>query len=497
MPLIAIVLFAFTAMLMSIGQAQRMETAAQGTALQQMTAQSAKEFAEFTTAAGAYVQSIGLPLPGTALTVTNLQSVNLLPSSFPTQTPFGQILVADYVSDPNNPVALDVVVHTTGTMNAALLQKSGIAPGSVATVQYDTAVTAQNQVPSRIVGSTGQFFGMVNGSTLTNLGSSSSMTLPGGISTQQPEVAEYILSPGQYGYWIVGATTYGWSAIWEPVVGWNGQNASATSFFQPYTDSAVGVMSQGFSLTCPSVATNLANLANGSPTGSNATLYSSDSGNASQSPIFCIPAYKGQVVPFQSTAQIQFFSPYSADTLTWNGQYYINPVAWNPNSYGYSVTSNTTFVNPGSVSGLNNSLYTTGGFMNIYAPAPQYPANEASTEPAPNGIIGGGVSLSVKTPQNTTVTYQIEVDMGSLFTGPGCPEWLVDPWTQAGALYHVWANGTGGSNQNLCGSQETFWNDWHAVKDSGNTGSMPVSQPYESGGTNYMLNFSVATPAAN
>lgn len=103
----------------------------------------------------------------------------------------------------------------------------------------------------------------------------------------------------------------------------------------------------------------------------------------------------------------------------------------------------------------------------------------------------------MKTPQNTTDTYQIEVDRGSLFTGAGCPESLVDPWTQGAAIYNVWASGTGGGNQNLCGSQETFWTDWHAVKDSSNTGSIPVSQNYESGGNNYSLSFSVATPLVN
>ncbi|MHB8365481.1 MAG: hypothetical protein ACYDB0_00495 [Acidithiobacillus sp.] len=82
MPLIALILFAFAVLIMDIRQEQLETTQAQGTALQQMTAQSAKEFSEFTKAAAAYIQSVGLPLPGTALTVGNLQGANLLPSSF-------------------------------------------------------------------------------------------------------------------------------------------------------------------------------------------------------------------------------------------------------------------------------------------------------------------------------------------------------------------------------------------------------------------------------
>jgi len=408
MPLIAIILFAFTVLILGARQEQLEMTQAQGTALQQMTAQSAKQFSEFTRAAASYVQSMGLPLPGTALTVADLQGVNLLPSSFPTQTPFGQTLVADYVSDTNNPVALDVVVHTTGSMNAALLQKAGVSQGSVATVQYDTAVVAQDQVPATIAGSTGQFFGVANGSTLNNLGSSNSMALPLGISMQQPEVAEYILSPGQYGYWLIGASVYGWSAIWESLNGWGswaGNNAGDIGF-EGYAYPSIA--SQGFSLTCPSVATNLANLTSGAPTGNNDTMYQSYGGDASQSPLFCIPAYKGQVTPINATAQTQTLSSTVSNyTVHWNGQYYGTPVDI------YNWVSNTTYVNPSNIVGLNNNLYATGGFMSIFAPAAQYPLNEASPMPMPNAISGIGIAVAVKTPQNTTDTYQIEVDGGS------------------------------------------------------------------------------------
>ncbi len=491
MPLIAIILLAFTVMLIGIRQDQLMDQQAQGTALQQMTAQSAKEFSEFTNAAAEYVQSTGLPLPGTALTVSNLQSANLLPSDFPTQTPFGQTLVADYVTDSNNPAVLDVVVHTTGAMNAASLQRAGVTQDSVAAVQYDTAVIAQNQVPSTIAGSTGQFFGVASGSTLNNLGSSNSMTLPSGISTQQPEVTEYILSPGQYGYWLIGTNVYGFSSGYELVFEWDASDNEATIFYNTYIYPAI--YSQGFSLTCPTnAATNLSNLANGSPIGSNETNYNSYNNNATQSPFFCIPAYKGQVHPFSASAQTQTISPeMSTDTIYWNNQYYTNPTSI------FNWASNTTYVNPSNIVGLNNNLYATGGFMLIYPPEPQYPSNEASPQPMPNAITGIGISISVKTPQNTTDTYQIELDGGSLYTGSGCPTSLINPFTQEVNVYNVWANGQGSENQNLCGSQETFWTDWHAVKNSSNSSSIPVSQNYESGGNSYTLNFSVATPMVN
>ncbi len=483
MPLISVILFAFAVLIMGVRQEQLEVTQAQGTALQQMTAQSAKEFSEFTKAAAAYIQSVGLPLPGTALTVGNLQGVNLLPSSFPTQTPFGQTLVADYVSDPNNPVALDVVVHTTGSMNAALLQKAGVSSGSLATVQYDTAVVAQNQVPSSISGSTGQFFGVANGAVLDNLGSSSSMTLPGGISTQQQEVAEYILSPGQYGYWLISANAFS-----SPFQVENPVNATSGIFslrdFILFGNNTQTIQSQGFSLTCPSIAQNMTNYTPGGINGADVNV------SNSMSLFFCIPAYKGQVVPFTETPATQFLGSTSiSQNLSWNGQYYVYA------SPGYSETSNASYVNTGSIAGLNNNLYVTGGFVsNAGGTIPQYPNNEAFPVPNTNAIGGDGVLISVKTPQNTTDNYQIEIDAGILFTGPGCSEVLFNPDSGQSQLYQVWANSSG---TNLCGSQVNQWQHWSAVKDSSNTSSIPVSQTYEYGGNSYPLGFSVATPMVN
>jgi hypothetical protein len=396
MQLIAIIVFALAALTLLIGQLQSMEMQAQGVALRQVTAQSAKEFAEFTKASAAYIQSVGLPLPGTALTVGNLQGANLLPSTFPSQTPFGQTLVADYVSDPNNPVALDVVVHTTGAMNAALLQKAGVSTGSLATVQYDTAVVAQNQVPSNISGSTGQFFGIENGSTLTDLGSSNSMTMPSGISTRQQEVAEYILSPGQYGYWLIGGSLYGDGAVW-PDIESIGQ-FRMTMFAQPTISSV------GFSLTCPSVAENLENVADSSPIGNNDTLFSSFSGNASQSPLFCIPAYKGQVTPFSQgpltqVINTQNYANYQYANMQFNGQYYVNPqYAGYYYGSGSNGTGSITYVNPSSINGLNKNLSAAGGFAVFYSPNNQMPGNEGFPMNLPDNISASGVDISVKDP---------------------------------------------------------------------------------------------------
>jgi hypothetical protein len=495
MPLIAIILFAFVVLFIGVDEAQMETSQTQSTNLQQMTAQSAKQFSEFTKAAAAYIQSIGLPLSGTALTVSDLQKVNLLPSSFPTQTPFGQTLVADYVSDPNNPVALDVLTHTTGPMNPALLQKAGVDSSSISEVQYDTAVVAQNQVPSSIPGSTGQFFGIEDGSTLTNLGSSDSMSMPAGISTQQPEVAEYILSPGQYGYWLVAGSVYGWSAVWPDVEG--------VGQFRMFMFAQPSISSVGFSLNCPSIGENLSSISNNSSIGNNDTLFSSWNDDASQSPLFCIPAYKGQVISFAQGPLTQVINTqndanYQYANMQWNGQYYVNPqYVGYYNGSNSSGTSSVTYVNPSSINGLNENLNASGGFVSTYYPNNPTPSNEAMPMNLPDNISGAGIDISVKDPQGNVDNYQIEMDGGVLFTGGGCWEKLINPATGQYASYDVFATGQSTSDQNLCGSQETFWTDWHAVKNSSNLNSMPVSQTYEANGNSYTLNYNVATPQVN
>lgn len=493
MSLIALLLFAFAVLFLEVDHANVETIKTQTIIRHQMEAQSAKEFTQFTKGVDSYVQSIGLPFPGTVFTVQSLQNVNLLPSDFPLQTPFGQTLVADYITDPTNAEALDVIIHTSGTMSVSALQRSGLTQEDMSRVQYKTASIAQNQIPSNIPGSTEQFFGLGYGSVLTNIGSSNTTILPS-VSLQNQEVTEFLLSPGQYGYWLIGGSIYGWGGLWTEVINANGGSSRNNQpfirnlgYIYPY------IFNEGFSLTCPVVATNLGNLQNNSEISNDETLYSTyNNGNASQSPLFCVPAYKEQAENISANAYTQVIgTSASGYFMQFNGYQYTNF------TNQQTISSNANYVSASSIVGLNNALYASGGIAAIYNPEPNYPDNEAFPMAMPNIITGLGVSLNVKTPQGSTDTYQIAIEGGSLFTGNGCSEFLVNPFTQRYSLYSVWGSGTGANQQNLCGSQENFWTDWLAEKDSSNTGSLPVSQNYYANGNDYTMNFNVATPPAN
>ncbi len=505
MYLIGVIIAALAAMLFIINQDQLNVHEAEQSSQTRMVGATAKEFGQFSTAAMQYINSVGLPLPGTALTVQDLQQNNLLPSSFPSTTPFGQTLVADYVTDPQNTSVLDVVIHTTGPINTADAQRAGFGSGNstdyISSLQYEVANAVQSSgtlpTPAQIVGSTGQFFGIGDQSTLTTLGSSATQSLPG-VSLSQPEVGFFVQSPGQYGYWLISLSEYGLGVFWQPVQIYN---ESEYSFGVTFGTGYPSITSQGFSLTCPtSVAYNAANLSSGQSHQVNQTVFST-ADNISIYSLVCLPAYKGQVTSSIETSLLteNLSNPSSVileDTggqLQWTGSYFQD----NGNTSGQSVaTSNTTFIQPSQINGLNDNLYDTGTYMNIYSNVPQYPDNEAAPYPNPSLITTEGATFNLTTPSGTTNTYQIEMDGGQLFTGPGCTESLVSPWTLNDQLYQVWGT-SNDSSENLCGSQITSWRAWSIFMNPSNPSEVERTQDYESGGNTYSFNFNVPTPLVN
>ncbi len=73
---VTIILFVISSILLGIGFFNYEEQTTSQANLSSMTTQTAQEFSTFSQAVVNYVQSVGLPLPGTNLTVSNLQAVN-------------------------------------------------------------------------------------------------------------------------------------------------------------------------------------------------------------------------------------------------------------------------------------------------------------------------------------------------------------------------------------------------------------------------------------
>lgn len=462
---------------------------------------SAKEFAQFSNASIAYIQSVGLPLPNTELTTQELISSNLLPTTFPLKTPFGQSLIAEYVSDPHIPSALDVVIRTSGTIvNTQVNNLAG--QYSQYNIEYETGILANNEIPKQIQGSTGQFYGLMVGNIINNLGSTQNITLPAGVSSTGNQLSLYIVSPGQYGYWLIQGNIYGDSGLWPDIEGSQQNQGSGgaglpqlrmSGFNQPYLNSI------GFSYTCPSVAQNLGNLGNGQVINNNITMHHSWTRNGSQAPLFCVPAFKGQINNFNygPTTQILNYANnamYVYANMQFNGKYYYNPQVSGPYN-GYS--SNASYVNPSAIAGLNGNLIASGSFVAaVYSPFYPMPNDEVIPQNLPDYISGVGVNLKMQNSQGTYEDYQIELDGGLLFTGQGqqtCG--MVNPYTLShGNCYYLFADGSSAGQQDLGGSEENFWTDWQASLNSNNSSAIGVNQQYIYNGNNYNLYFSVSTP---
>jgi hypothetical protein len=464
---------------------------------QQMLSESSNEFSQFANASAQYIQSIGLPFPGTNLGVYDLQKVGLLPSTFPLTTPFGQTLIASYIADPNNSYALDVSIHTTGAISQSLAQQAGYnSQGGLSTIQYNIANQALSKIPTNLPGSNGQVFGLQNGEVITSLGSNKTQTVPSGIATSKTEVAEYILAPGQFGYWLINGSAYASETLWQ-VVGTNGNTANSYWFGEQY--GGVGIGSQAFSLTCPS-GPDIDNLGNLTTNNQNISGMREDydsSKNNTYSMVFCVPAYKEQV-------QVNLNNAIYTQILNGTGSTIVNGSSgyWNGSSYIFNggqqgvVNTNYTFVTNNMNGIVNNNLYVNGyAVTGDYAPAPHWPSNEATPYPLINYISSTGFDLVLKNPQGTNSVYQIEMNVGDLFTGSGNTQSLINLQTGIAQNYQVWNQPANGSlNDN---SQENSWDGYDVTYNPSTPSGVNTSIYYYDNGTKDTLSFIVPTPVIN
>lgn len=497
MPLLLIIIFSLTMLSISALKYSAELDLQKETIKQQMINESANEFAQFANASAQYIQSIGLPFPGTNLNVYDLQKVGLLPATFPAATPFGQTLVASYVADPNNSYALDIGVHTTGAISQSLSQQAGYNQNEISTIQYNIANQALSKIPTNLPGSNGQFFGLQNGEVITSLGSSKTQIVPAAISTSKDEVSEYILAPGQFGYWLINGSAYASGTLWQAV----GSNGSATnSFWFGEQYGGVGIGSQAFSLNCPSGPDidNLGNLTSNNQSISGMLEDYGSNLNNTYSMVFCVPAYKEQVqVNLNNTIYTQVLNSSNSTVVNGSGGY------WNGSYYIFSggqqaiVNTNYNFIANNSLNGIiNDNLYVNGyGVAGVYYPAVPWPGNEASPYPLINYISSTGFDLVLKNPQGTNSVYQIEMNLGALFTGSGNTQVLVNPQTGSFQNYQIWNQPSNGSlNDN---AQENVWDGYSATYNPSSPAGVYTSINYINNGVNNTLSFTVPTPTIN
>ncbi len=435
----------------------------------------AQELLTFTLAAMNYSQGAGTQLTPGTMTVSALQAANLLPASFPPKTPFGQNWEADFVTDAQNGNVLDLVIRTSGDFAANFQTLANSIPASrdVAAQVIEKLEELQKSATSNqfLVGSNsaGVAMGMAYMQSFTALfGSSipdlSAMINTGGYTPTNTYVPMiFIQAPNQQGFWVFSLYGYGCNGMTGQIIYTSG-NASVV---YPYASfSKFGISSQGWRATCPSIATNLGTSPEVDDLTGNNTLYDA-SGNVSQSALFCIPAYKGDVSNIQNGINAASGSQTFGQS-TWQSteeivlnRYaipnYIDPVPpvfLGPVRGGASYTSNPPPV--------NTTLYSKSGMFTIQvAPAPDIAFIPGTPMVSLLQAIGFKITVDGD-------TYQFANLISAVLTGQGQPD--------ATTGKDIW--GMDLADVNLNNSQESYSVLWRVQKNPPDSGGSTFIVPY-------------------
>lgn len=435
----------------------------------------AQELLTFAQAALYYTQGIGDNLSPKTLTVTNFRADKLLPTSFPDKTPFGQSWQADFVTDPQNRNVLDLLIRASGPF----LNQSSTSTGEtfsdreIATrvIQKLEQLQENNSKDQLVAGvaSGGITLGTVYQENFTTLAGTATpdlekMGLDAG-STYTPAI--FVAAPNQFGYWVFALADYGASAVW----GLTGDAANQTPGIRN-TFVPPSIHDEGWKETCPSIGVNLGSVNEADNLSGNNTLYD-DSGNISQSTVFCIPAYKGEVKSVQSAIDADS-GEQAFGQSTWHIWELITPAAHSIPNYdptGQYLTGYGGSMYALSPPVVNPNLYGKGLFYSMGNLLPVAPdVDFIPSLPLPSLLAAQGFRVQVD-----DNVYQFANLTSAVFTGEG----EIDPTGK-----EIWATGGSPSQQNLNTSQESFSILWQVRKNPTNPDNVTFSIPYETASPN-------------
>ncbi|MCL4497119.1 MAG: hypothetical protein M0016_02410 [Deltaproteobacteria bacterium] len=505
--IIAAIIFIFISIVMITTETAVLRHYTSNSTLQANVVVEAKELQEFTQAAYDYSESFNVPLSTTALTVSNLQSYGLLPSTFPETTPFGQSFIAMYSTDTCNQDVMDLEVYASGNYNADLLSKNGLS-GSLGVLSLNAQI--ENELSSLNMSFTNAHNPCVNGGPSFYIGQtladSDIINLYGGGTVQSSNTAPsagatvYVYAPNQWGYLAFTIS----NAIMNE---WASTNGTVANINLDNLTNYPELNISGWGLSCPTGST----IITGASSQSYSFSLSSDNGRVFWTNGYCVPAYKSQVNSL--TLQNQHNPPQVFNLSPGQSFYGLFSVGGtdpsNAYMYGGSNPISTgayDYLSP--INGINNNIYGVENYFQAYppfSPIPngQYPgANFISLEPLYNFFDSVGADISAN-----GVVYQIVEWKYSLITGTGItpsqagmnqcnPEGTCFP---AGAT--IW-QAPGGSNPNGINrgsSIDNYGGGYYITENPANSNSYSGVidyVPYNNGPT-YAGGFTIPTPLIN
>ncbi len=398
--------------------------------------QEAAELTQYSNAVFNYITAYGLPLSESNLSVLNLKSVGLLPSTFPPTTPFGQTFTASYNTDSVNPNVEDVLIRTTGNFNSDLSAKVGLN-GTLGYTFVASNVDSDINIPP-YKNSTGTYIGFLESNIFTYAGQQINMSL----SANNTEPGIYIKAPDQYGYWLINFSdaqysySYGYAS---PV----GSNLYISANLGGYN-----IISQGWYNNCPLYASQVnSNVLYNSPLFQKAWYTYPFNENQG---LYCIPAYKNEVSTFNINTNFQYFglnSPaVTAENLTGNSSNnYNDGLGGTATRYLYPTTN--YYINPSQINGYIRPLYGIEELVTGTWDGPLPMSNSAyflPPSPVYSFVAESGFQLNLVNPAGQPVTYQIAIAEYSLTTGVGCYDSILS--SEAGFPVYYGANNSTNNN---------------------------------------------------
>ena len=398
--------------------------------------QEAMELTQYSNAVFNYITAYGLPLSKSNLSVSDLKSVSLLPSTFPTMTPFGQTFTASYNTDSVNPNVEDVLIRTTGNFNSDLSAKAGLN-GTLGYTFVASNVDSDINI-SPYKNSTGTYIGFLESNIFTYAGQQINMSL----SANNTEPGIYIKAPDQYGWWLINFSDEEYSYYY----GYSfsvGLNLGINENFNGYN-----IVSEGWYSNCPVYASQVnSNVLYNSPLFQKPWYTYPYNENQA---LYCIPAYKNEVSAFNINTNYQYFGLNSPavtnENLSGNfGNNYNDGLEGTPIGYLYPTTN--YYINPSQINGYIRPLYGIEGIVTSAWPNGLSMSNSAyflPPSPAYSFVAEDGFQLNLTNPAGQPVTYQIAIAEYSLTTGAGCYDDTLS--SEAGFSVYYDANSTANNN---------------------------------------------------
>jgi len=261
---------------------------------------TSKQTIDFSTAVSKVMTGVGA-VPGDEVVTSDLVELDLLNEGYTNSIAFNQALKAYYVTNPDNPDVIDVLIIIQGTPDASTMSKYGVSDNTLKSFYYDVIDNGLSKGYPAEEDSEEFYIGTLegNGKTLVTRGGQEvdiSHVNPKLSNNRKTTLGIYLQAPNQVGWWRMRVAPYLWQT--RPVIGKSYNSAMVT-----YNSTInLRITNDGFSYYCPAGVKQI--------DFDEEFEYHKTNVNSSDAFYFCLKTYKGSVKEeLGDTSSTQIFNP--------------------------------------------------------------------------------------------------------------------------------------------------------------------------------------------